>query len=292
MYRDEEFFVVQIVCHKTSRVHHAMYGFFHNQLKEIQMKDDFASKFDFKPQYRGYVGVERECFLMNDGKIVPAAASILNLLPQDGTYGHELPACQLEMRTKPVRVNDLREELIQVEKLANEAASTLGLSLAYIPVAPKGIPLDVSPDSTGRYARIAEKLPHEVLEAACSVAAVHIHIGVSSQNEIIEVYNRLVNRFDELKRAGDTSEGSRMALYSVMAPVTIPPHYESWEKYSEAMQKRGCIEDPRQCWDLIRISTHGTVEVRVFDSTADIIRIVQWALLVKSIALPSFDFRW
>lgn len=257
------------------------------------MKDDFASKFDFKPEYWSYVGVEIESFLTSGGKIVPAAASVLNLLPKDGTYGHELPACQLEMRTKPVKIDDLRAELVRVKKLAEEAVSTLGLSLAYIPVALGDVPLDVSPDSTGRYARIVEKLPHEVLEAACSVAAVHIHVGVRSKYEIINVYNRLVRSFDKLKKLGDTSDGKRMALYSVMAPVTWPPQYKSWEEYAQAMQERGCVEDPRQCWDLIRISTHGTVEVRVFDSTSDIERIVSWANTVRNIGFDQTpEYPW
>lgn len=129
------------------------------------MHDSFIGKFRFNPEYRGYLGIERECFLTLDGKITPSAVLILNLLPQGGTYGYELSECQLEMRTRPTLLSDLHAELSQIEGLANDVARSIGLMLEHIPVAPEDMPLDVYPDLTGRYARIVEKLPHEVLVA-------------------------------------------------------------------------------------------------------------------------------
>lgn len=248
------------------------------------MNNSFTARFCFKPEYRGHFGVERECFLMDGNVIVPQAVSVLNLLPQNGKYGYELSACQLEMRTSPSLLSNLYAELFQIEKTAAEAASNLGLKLEHIPVAPQEMSVEVYPDPTGRYARIAERLPQEVLLAACRVAAVHIHIGVRDTTEAIIVYNRLIKHFNELKNMGDTCNGQRMALYRLMAPDTLPQAYTSWEEFHEAMHARECEEDPRQCWDLIRISTHGTVEVRVFDSVPDIKRIVKWAQVINEIA--------
>ncbi len=221
---------------------------------------------------------------MDGNVIVPHAVSVLNLLPKNGKYGYELSACQLEMRTSPTLLSNLYAELFQIEKTAAEAASTLGLKLEHIPVAPQEMSVEVYPDPTGRYARIVERLPQEVLLAACRVAAVHFHIGVRNTTEAIIVYNRLIKHFYELKNMGDTCNGQRMALYRLMASDTLPQAYTSWEEFHEAMRARGCEEDPRQCWDLIRISTHGTVEVRVFDSVPDIKRIVTWAQVINEIA--------
>lgn len=251
----------------------------------------FTTKFFFRPEYRGYIGIERECFLARDGQITPAAVKILQRLPKDGTYGYELSACQLEMRTSPCLVADSFKELYKVEKLANEAASSLGLTLLHVPVAPSDMSLDVYPDPTGRYASIVKKLPTEVLSAACRVAAVHVHIGVQNHYEAIAVYNRLVDRFDELKKMGDTSHGRRLELYRFMASDATPAKYESWENFYEVMKQRNCLEDPRQCWDMIRISTHGTVEVRVFDSVADIGQITKWVNYISTCSsLPGRDF--
>ena len=238
--------------------------------------DTFTSKFHFKPQFRGYVGIERECFLAHHDEIVPNAVSVLERLPKDGTYGYELSACQLEMRTRPCLVAESQRVLYEVERLADQATSSLGLNLRHVPVAPANMPLDTYPDPTGRYARIVMRLPPEVLRAACRVAAVHIHIGVQDEHEAIKVYNRLVDHFDELKLLGNTSEGRRLELYRLMASVETPMKYESWEGFYSAMEKRNCTEDPRQCWDMIRISIHGTVEVRVFDATPDVTQIVGW----------------
>ncbi len=242
-----------------------------------EMDSSFLAKFCFKPEYRGYLGIERECFLTDDGKVTPRATSILELLPSGGTYGYELSACQLEMRTKPSLLMDLYVELEEIQSLAEIAARELGLELRYIPVAPEDMPIDVYPDPTGRYARIVEMLPHPTLVAACRVAAVHIHLGVRDPDEAIDVYNRLVEHFDELKSMGNTCNGQRLALYRLMASDATPQTYASWEEYCYVMQAKGYIEDPRQCWDMIRISTHGTIEVRVFDSVPDIKRIVNWA---------------
>lgn len=264
------------------------YGIFcslyHFTFEEIEMDSTFDTQFCFKPELSGRLGIERECFLTEDNIISPKATTILNCLPSGDTYGYELSACQLEMRTTPTTLANLHSELSQIELLADSTAKSLGLGLLHIPVAPANMPVDVYPDPTGRYAHIVQNLPHNVLVAACRVAAVHIHIGVSNKSEAVEVYNRLVERFDELKEIGNTCDGQRLELYRLMASDDTPPHYSSWNEYHTAMHERGCANDPRQCWDMVRISRHGTVEVRVFDSVPDITQIVSWAEIITRFA--------
>lgn len=241
---------------------------------------EFTKQFLFNRQYCGFLGVERECFISKKGEIVPEVQRLLNILPTDGRYSYELSACQLETKTNPIRFHLLETELLEIEKITNEASSCLELELLHIPVAPENISLEVYPDPEGRYFKIAKRLSSEILSAACRVAAVHIHIGVSNKDEAIEVHGNLVDNFSELVKMGDTCSGKRLELYKVMVPNPVPRKYSSWFDFYIDMQERGIAEKTRECWDLIRISTHGTVEVRVFDSTPEVERITQWAKAV------------
>lgn len=239
----------------------------------------FTKQFNFSPFLRGYVGVERESFITNrSGIIVPQAIAILEQLPNNGHYGYELSACQLETRTEPCQnTTELRKALLSVHIPATVLAKTLGLKLFYIPVALDNMPLDVYPDPSGRYQAITKKWSTDILLAACRVAGTHIHLGVSDGDEAIRAYNNLVEHFEALVHTGNISEGERLKLYRLVAPDSTPILYESWDHFYHSMLERGYAENPRECRDLIRISIHGTVEVRVFDSTPDIAKIVIWA---------------
>lgn len=242
--------------------------------------DTFTRQFLFNEQYRRYLGVERECFISRKGTIVPEAPQLLSVLPKNGSYSYELSACQLETKTKPVTFRYLETELLEIEEIANNTSSSLGLSLIHLPVAPKDMSLEIYPDPTGRYANIAKQLSPEMLSAACRVAAVHFHIGVCDTSEAIRVHSNLVDNFSELTEMGDTCSGERLGLYKVMVPDPIPRKYTHWVDFYGDMERRGVAEKPRECWDLIRISTHGTVEVRIFDSTPNVKKITEWAEVV------------
>jgi gamma-glutamyl:cysteine ligase YbdK (ATP-grasp superfamily) len=237
----------------------------------------FTEQFLFNQKYRGFLGVERECFISKKGKIVPEAQQLLSILPIDGRYSYELSACQLETKTNPVEINFLETELLEIEKITNRTSLNLGFELIHTPVAPEDISLEVYPDPTGRYYAIAKRLSCGMLSAACRIAAVHIHIGVSSSDEAIEVHGNLVDNFSKLTKMGDTCSGKRLKLYKVMVPNPLPRKYYSWVDFYTDMRERGFAEKPRECWDLIRISPHGTVEVRVFDSTPYVKKITNWA---------------
>ena len=99
----------------------------------------------------------------------------------------------------------------------------------------------------------------------------------------LQVYNYAVGHYQELCRIGNGSFGERLDLYKVMAPDHVPEYYASWDHFVEVAKAKGFIEDPRKCWTLIRISTHGTIEFRMFGSTNSIERIVKWASYCKEI---------
>jgi len=65
--------------------------------------------------------------------------------------------------------------------------------------------------------------------------------------------------------------------------VNCPPVYKNWEEFYKRALKEDFVLDPRRLWDFIRISVHGTVEFRMFDSTGDLDLIVVWASLCQSL---------
>lgn len=260
----------------------------------------FLNQFNYNPALAGYVGVERECFIVDKAnKIVPAAPQVLTALDRgiqlrpwhphwaqqigafvknrDGAFGYELSACQIESRVGPCELDELATRLQTRQHDLDAALQFFGLSALHTEVGPEDMPLDVYPDPTGRYQKIVEGLPVEILRAACRVTATHIHVGMPDHETALRVYNHVIQYYGELCELGNGSFGERLAIYRMMAPDYHPQPYASWEAYYESALEKGFAGDPRKCWTLIRISKHGTIEFRMFGATADIGRIVTWA---------------
>jgi len=251
----------------------------------------FMSRFDFKVAGARLIGVERESFLADtDGKIVAAAPQVLEKLASNSEFGYELSACQLEDRVGPTTIKELYGELKKNDLVADNILAGLGLKRLFLEVAPEGMPLDVFPDPTGRYASVASKMSRETLLAACRVVGTHCHVGMPDHNTALMVYNKVIQHTDRLSRLGDKSRGRRLAIYNQVAPDSTPPSYDSWGEFYAEAQAKGFVDDPRRCWHLIRLSVHGTIEFRMFGATADCEEIVRWATDCHELclqALPS-----
>lgn len=248
-------------------------------MQTINKEQEFLRKFNFNPSMAGMLGMEREVFLTDgSGKIIPIANKVLGFLgEQDGRFGYELSACQLESRVGPIVIDKLKDELLLNEEKVKRAEKKLEFRRSFDEVGPYDMPLDVYPDPTGRYQEIVKDMPQEILRAACRVIATHIHVGMKDYETALKTYNRVIKRTSELCKMGDLSNGERLRIYKIMAPDFNSPHYENWDVfYNEAVEK-DFVEDPRSCWHLIRISVHGTIEFRMFGTTSNIDTILDWA---------------
>ncbi len=224
-----------------------------------------------------FVGVERECHLVDKmGLIVPAAFEVLNMI-NDKHFGYELSACQLESRTDPVQILSLKNALLKNDEVAHSVLDKLSLKCSYKEVAPFDMPLDVYPDPSGRYQLITKDMSVETLRAACRVIGTHIHIGMPDHETALNVYNDVICHTDNLISLGDGSNGERLKIYRMMAPDATPKAYVSWDNFYSAACEKGFDQDPRKCWALIRISVHGTIEFRMFGTTDNLDTIVEWA---------------
>lgn len=249
---------------------------------------NFMKQFAFNPDNAFKVGIERECFLTDlKGNISPIAPEAVKYLGDEKRFGYELSACQLEERVGPCFIHEAKDLLEKNEACMKRMERVIGCKRLHTPVAPASMPLDVYPDPKGRYQRIVKVLPTEVLLAACRVTAVHVHIGLPDHATALRVYNRAIQLFDNLLQGGIESE--RFKLYTVMAPDYIPRGYKSWEDFHKEAIEKKFEEDPRSCWHLIRISVHGTIEFRMFDTTKDNAQVVTIAERCLGICKEAID---
>ncbi len=253
--------------------------------------DRFMKLFKFDPTSEGYVGVEREAFLVNErGVIQPRAEEVIRAAAGDSRFGYELSACQIESRTGPHHSNNLLNMLSKDEEalsgyLKKAARGKGSLSLSHAEVGPEDMPLDVYPDPSGRYQRITKKMPFHVLLAACRVIGTHIHIGMRDHKTALRVYNHVIKKCDLLCARGNGSFGERLDIYRTVAPDCDPKPYADWADFYRVACEKGFDKDPRKCWTLIRISKHGTIEFRMFGATSSLCRIVSWATYCHDLCL-------
>ncbi len=250
-------------------------------MTEITLSD-FLGRFNFQDDLAGYVGIEREHFLVDQyGVVVPRAKVFLETI-NDPRWTYELSACQVEDRTGQEReLGAIKLELLMNDINATLCAEKLGVRIINKEVQAENMPLDVYPDP--RYLEIVKNIETERLSAACRVAGTHIHIGVSDMRHALTTYNVLLPYLEELCELGDHSDGERLRLYKTMATHWKPERYVNIYDFFRTAQFRGFAENPRNCWDLIRISRHGTIEFRMFGVTDHVDEVLMWVSRIKKI---------
>ena len=253
--------------------------------------EEFMGKFNFSQDHAFHIGVEREHFLTKDGVIVPYASKALDFISNnpwtrhgksiekemlEKMVGFELSACQIETRTNPIPLNAVFDELLWQDEQLTASLKRIGLETNRYEVAPDSMPLDVYPDPTGRYQVISKAMPREVLLAACQVIGTHVHVGMPNHSTALKVYNKVIGACPDLCKMGDGSNGNRLEIYKVVANDPMPKKFSDWLGFYDAALQDGYAEDPRKCWNLIRISKHGTIEFRMFGASDSLETVMLW----------------
>ncbi len=248
------------------------------------MKDyqDFLSRFNFREEMTAFVGIERERFLSDSsGRLMPVADRFLSEIG-DTLWTHELSACQVEDRTNPLtHLEDIKSAIQVNNEQGKRIAKKMGLHLRTIEVASEHMSLDVYPEP--RYLRIKNSLTREQLSAACRVTGTHLHFGMPNLETAISVVNCLREHIEALSILGDHSNGERLQLYRIVAPIWEPPCYQGENHFFEVACEQKFADNPRNCWHLVRISIHGTVELRMLGATDDLEEICQWITMIREI---------
>ncbi len=253
----------------------------------------FMKQFTFDRSKTLHIGVEQECFLANKkGEIKPYAVHVLRKLKaavtgHGYTYAHELSACQLEYRIGPSPLEGLLDQLLLAEGDLIKVITKSRFRRIHSEVGPTDMSLAISPDPSGRYEKIAKRLPKAVLSDACRIIGTHIHIGMPDHATALKVYNRVIKKLRRLCNLGDGSAGKRMRMYQHVSKGCRVKRYERWREFHHDARVQGFEFDPRSCWSLIRISRHGTIEFRMFGATSSIEQVAYWANVCHDLCLKA-----
>ncbi len=255
--------------------------------------EQFKKLFRFNPENTLKLGVERECHLTDlNGNIVAIAQNVLGWLYSNTNgrgkcYGYELSGCQFEERVeRPCGLDEILGLMLRNQVEITMAERALGFKRCFLPLGPSDMPLEHYPDE--RYDRIVETLSFEALLTACQVTGVHILVGMPDPETALEVYNEITKHFFDLCRMGNSYDeeifSPRLkAFVKNLVDVCEPPAYGSWQDFYKRALKEGFDKDPKRLWDFIRISVHGAIEFRMFDTTKSLDKIVLWADVCQSI---------
>lgn len=246
----------------------------------------------FSPELAYHIGIEREYFITDaDGKIVPAAKEVLSILPKIpnvGEYSYELSACQIELKSVPCKtLSHVQETQHELEEVLDTTLQKMGLSRLTTSVASANMPLDVYKDPSGRYARLVANMPREILQAACQITGTHVHIGMPDSITALHAYNQAIAYCEELNARGDNADGKRLELYQLVAPNCLPVAYTSWKDFCTYANQHGFGENLQNCWHLIRLTRHGTIEFRNFGATNSINTVIEWATVCRNLCIPA-----
>lgn len=239
----------------------------------------FMDQFRFTPEWAGHIALEQEGLVLREGVIVPEAQLLIETVGSQYPtidIGPELSACQVEWRTSPLQIGDMRAAVYLAHSAIQDGARKVGLGVQFVPLAPESMPLDVT--DIPRYREIESRLDEATLRAACRSVGIHFHVGMPDAGTALRIYNHVIGQTSRLIELGTVSaDGGRMGLYKTMGTDWNPPSFESWEALFSYAIQHGWVNDPRSWYALIRISKHGTIEFRMFDSTSDVDLIVRWA---------------
>lgn len=254
------------------------------------MKDEFSAKFGFASERRYCLGAEEEVWTVNrKGLLVPAAPLVFTPGYEERLPGFkpELPSQQIEAVT-PVCASlaELESALKKNDATLKALGKEHGFTVCRDPVPTKPFAIHVFPKE--RYLRIQERFGERLRGAY--VAGLHVHVGLGSGEEAVAAMNYVRVHLPAFlaisARSPATVDGVRYRSYRYvryreMAGPTAPPVLRDWAHFAEVARDGGFADDPRMCWWALRVSPHGTIELRVCDIQADVRRTLGLAALFR-----------
>ncbi|HXH57307.1 carboxylate-amine ligase [Iamia sp.] len=224
------------------------------------------------------IGLEEEVLLVDPATHAPApvAAEVVRAAGGDARIKQELPACQVELLTRPHRsVEGARDELA-----AARAALIRACDGVVAPAAAAVHPWAPATTAVGpseRHRAIEDDFG-EVARRQL-IGALQVHVALGTADCTLAVYNALRGYLPEiaaLAAAAPFYEGRDTGLASVRPVIAgqlprqgVPPVLESWDAFVDHLEwgtASGTVPEPRRWWWELRPHViHGTLEVRVPD---------------------------
>ncbi|TMK73889.1 MAG: YbdK family carboxylate-amine ligase [Actinobacteria bacterium] len=247
------------------------------------------------------IGIEEELMLLDPGdlSLVQGIEGILDAVPRelDGQVKPELMQSVLEIATKPCQsVGEAGEELRKLRRTLIEVAGAQGMSVAASGTHPFAHWEDQKIVERQRYEDLIDELGFIARREL--IFGTHVHVAIEHPDRAIYVADGIRLFLPLLLALSANSPFWRGELTGMMSSRTpvfrafpragIPPHYGSWETYSnrvEQMMRGGAIEDYTYLWWDVRPHPNlGTVETRIFDQQTTLEHTIALAALTISLA--------
>jgi glutamate---cysteine ligase / carboxylate-amine ligase len=229
------------------------------------------------------LGVEEELHIVDatTGELVPKIEEIMSRLPEDlkEAVSYELFQSVLEIKTTPcATVAEVEGRLKELRSRVGSWAAACGASLASAGTHPFSRYRDQKITDQERYKRVIETLRWVAQREV--IFGQHIHVGISTKEEVIEAHNRLSEQVPLLLALSANSpywqgmdtgfESTRVKIFETFPRAGLPPafpNYEAFEDYVDLMVASGAMDDYTFCWWDVRPHPKiGTIELRILDS--------------------------
>jgi glutamate---cysteine ligase / carboxylate-amine ligase len=247
------------------------------------------------------IGIEEELMLLNEADLSLAQAiePILAAVPPelDGQVKPELMQSVLEIATKPCQtVREAGEELRKLRRALAEIAEGQGLSVAASGTHPFALWEDQKIVERKRYEELIDELGFIARQEL--IFGTHVHVAIDGPDRAIYVADGIRLFLPLLLALSANSPfwrgsltgmmSSRTPVFRAFPRVGIPPHYGTWEIYSnrvEQMMRGGAIKDYTYMWWDVRPHPNlGTVETRIFDQQTTLEHTIALAALTIALA--------
>lgn len=255
-------------------------------------------RLEFADSERSSVGVEWELQLvdMDSNDLRQAAATVISRAWEDEKLR---PFVHQEMLLNTVEVasgahatvseclDDLRFAVTSLRPQTNELRADVASAGSH----PFAQPKYQRVTDSRRYEELVERTQYWGRQML--LYGVHVHVGVEHRDKVLPIINALLTYGGEMQSlaasspywAGqDTGYASNRAMVFQQLPTSgIPRQFERWEeleRYAADMSKAGVISTFDEVrWDIRPSPNLGTVELRIFDASTNILEVEACASL-------------
>jgi carboxylate-amine ligase len=248
------------------------------------------------------LGIEEEVMLLDpqrDWALAQRIDDVLAALPDElaGSVSAETHQSAIELMTTPHEsVAGAAAELARLRRDLADALAGLELAAAAAGTHPSAEWSDTEVTEASRYQQIHHTMRDLVTREP--TFALHVHVGVRSPEQAIELYNRMRVHLPLLLALSGNSPfwrgrdagfcSTRTFLFQAFPRTGMPRRYSSYEEWVERVDlqiRAGALQEPTFLWwDVRPQPALGTVEVRVMDSQSRTEDSAALAALVQSIA--------
>ena len=240
----------------------------------------------FNASQKATVGIELEMRILNkDTYGVKNCSEIIFNSIEDSLKGYihkELLKSMFEIVT-PIcnNVNEAVEFIDKVIKEVGEIGKKNNFLIAALATHPFELKEDNQIYEDPRYENLKEEF--QIIIRNFLISGLHIHVGVTTQNNAIKAYNSIINYIPLFLALSANSpffhnedtglKSYRTKIFDNLPRAGIPEYFNTYEEYKgvyDSLYSTGTIKKAKDVWWDVRISPEfGTLELRVCDAFYD-----------------------